>query len=223
MTNHLPVKASRESEDTDWNFELDVDALVVQAKACPWPIQLLGDPNMWLLLISPCLSCRAAQANALSTSSTLIVLLPSANFVGEICSSSWPHSELHQYGAVAGGHRRGVSDHVCRLPLRGDRPHGSGCASRPQLLVWCSTSAETSLQRVVGRPDPRRFALLASPCCNRAGLTRDALKLACMGFWQVVAKELKQLDCYPVFLGKHLKERYYKGAACVCQCCCSSE
>ncbi len=29
---------------------------------------------------------------------------------------------------------------------------------------------------------------------------------------QVVAKELKQLDCYPVFLGKHLKERYYKGA-----------
>ena len=28
----------------------------------------------------------------------------------------------------------------------------------------------------------------------------------------MVAKELKQLDCYPVFLGRHLKERYYKGA-----------
>ncbi len=40
MTNHLPVKASRESEDTDWNFELDVDALVVQAKARTWLAQL---------------------------------------------------------------------------------------------------------------------------------------------------------------------------------------
>ena len=28
---------------------------------------------------------------------------------------------------------------------------------------------------------------------------------------QLVQKELKSLDCYPVFLGKHLKERYYKG------------
>ena len=36
---------------------------------------------------------------------------------------------------------------------------------------------------------------------------------------QVVAKELKQLDCYPVFLGKHLKERYYKGATSHCRDC----
>ncbi len=33
VSNHLPVKASRENEDADWNFELDIDALVVQAKA----------------------------------------------------------------------------------------------------------------------------------------------------------------------------------------------
>ena len=58
MTNHLPVKASRESEDTDWNFELDVDALVVQAKACPWPIQLLGDPNIGCCSLAP--ACHAA-------------------------------------------------------------------------------------------------------------------------------------------------------------------
>ena len=42
VSNHLPVKASRENEDAGWNFELDVDALVVQAKArnpapCPPP------------------------------------------------------------------------------------------------------------------------------------------------------------------------------------------
>ena len=35
VSNHLPVKASRENDDAGWNFELDVDALVVQAKARP--------------------------------------------------------------------------------------------------------------------------------------------------------------------------------------------
>ena len=38
VSNHLPVKASRENEDADWNFELDIDALVVQAKACHPPL-----------------------------------------------------------------------------------------------------------------------------------------------------------------------------------------
>ena len=69
VSNHLPVKASRENEDADWNFELDIDALVVQAKArhpalCPVLCCMLRNLRFGRLrrCIVSCFSCGHQHA-----------------------------------------------------------------------------------------------------------------------------------------------------------------
>jgi len=74
VSNHLPVKASRENEDADWNFELDIDALVVQAKArhlALGPSSVCCTPSTEISASLAGRGCNALLTASLDTSSRL--------------------------------------------------------------------------------------------------------------------------------------------------------